>query len=118
MSQENQIFQTSSAFRWNSIKWTTRIILVIAIFLISVVIVAVVQGTSPALTIIKTNNGYFKDDKESSKALKLSMSQKFKGKGFKTFLESKDREDSINKAKVSKKVDKLSNCCVCVCEVL
>ena len=102
MSQENQIFQTSSAFRWNSIKWTTRIILVIAIFLISVVIVAVVQGTSPALTIIKTNNGYFKDDKESSKALKLSMSQKFKGKGFKTFLESKDREDSINKAKGKK----------------
>ena len=99
MSQENQIFQTSSAFRWNSIKWTTRVILVIALFLITVVIVAVVQGTSPALTIIKTNNRYYNDDKEYSKELKLSMSQKHKGKGFKTFLESKDREDSINKAK-------------------
>ena len=102
MSQENQIFQTNSAFRWNSIKWTTRIILVVAVFLISVVVVAIVQGTSPTLTDIKTNNGYFNVDKESAKQLKLSMSQKFKGKGFKTFLESKDREDSINKAKGKK----------------
>ena len=105
MSQENQIFQTNSAFRWNSIKWTTRIIVVIAIFLISVVIVAIVQGTSPNLTDIKTNNGYFNGDKEYAKELKRSMSQKFKGKGFKTFLESKDREDSINKLKGKKAVE-------------
>ena len=105
MSQENQIFQTNSSFRWNSIKWTTRIILVVAVFLISVVVVAIVQGNSPALTNIKTSNGYFNGDKESAKQLKLSMSQKFKGKGFKTFLESKDREDSINKARGKKSAE-------------
>jgi len=104
MAQENQIFQTNSAFRWNSIKWTTRIIIVIAIFLVSVVVVAVVQGTSPALTKIKTNYGYYNADKEVSEQLKLSMSQKFKGKGFKTFLESKDKEDSLNKLNGKKRI--------------
>ena len=105
MPQDNQIFQTDSAFRWNSIKWTTRVILVIALFLIAVVVVAVVQGTSPALTKIKTNYGYYNADKEFSEQFKLSMSQKFKGKGFKTFLESKDKEDSVNKLKGTKPIE-------------
>ena len=68
-------------------------------------IVAIVQGTSPNFTDIKTNNGYFNGDKEYAKELKRSMSQKFKGKGFKTFLESRDREDSINKLKGKKAVE-------------
>ena len=105
MPQDNQIFQTDSAFRWNSIKWTTRVILVIALFLIAVVVVAVVQGTSPALTKIKTNYGYYNADKEFSEQFKLSMSQKFKGKGFKTFLESKDKEDSVNRLKGKKTIE-------------
>ena len=68
-------------------------------------VVAIVQGTSPNLTDIKTNNGYLNVDKESANQLKLSMSQKYKGKGFKTFLEFKDREDSLNKVKGIKPIE-------------
>ena len=101
MNKEPQIFQTDSAFRWNSVKWTTRVLIVIGIILLTVVIVAIVQGTSPSLTNIETKNRFFKDVVNPLQQLNIPYS-KYKKKGFKSFLEMKDREDSINKLKGKK----------------
>ena len=98
MNKEPQIFQTESAFRWNSVKWTTRVLLVLGLFLLIVVVVAVVQGTSPSLTNIETKNRFFKNAINPLQQLNIPYS-KYKSKGFKSFLEMKDREDSINKLK-------------------
>ncbi len=102
MNNLNQIFQTNSALRWNSVKWTSRVILVILVFVITVVCIAVVQGTSPSLTNIETNNRFFKNIIDPLQELNIPLAQRNKSKGFKAFLELKDREDSINKTKGKK----------------
>jgi hypothetical protein len=101
MNKEPQIFQTNSPFRWNSVKWTTRVLIVIGIILLTVVIVAIVQGTSPSLTNIETKNRFFKDVVNPLQQLNIPYA-KYKNKGFKSFLEMKDREDSLNKLKGKK----------------
>lgn len=88
MDKEHQIFQAASPSRWKKIKWTGRILLVITIFILSAVILAVAVSSNPS-TIITA--GEFTGDKDST-----SNSYK-KIKGFKDFLERKQREDSLNK---------------------
>jgi cellulose synthase/poly-beta-1,6-N-acetylglucosamine synthase-like glycosyltransferase/peptidoglycan/xylan/chitin deacetylase (PgdA/CDA1 family)/spore germination protein YaaH len=107
MNNANQIFQTNSALRWNSVKWTTRVILFIAIFFITVVSIAIVQGTSPNLTNIESKNRFFKDVINPIVKRNVPFSQRNKTRGFKAFLEAKDKEDSINKIKGNKPIEKI-----------
>ncbi len=97
MSQDNQIFQTSSALRGKSVTWGIRIFLFLSLFIITVVIIAIPKGKSPNLTNIETKTKFFENEVNPLKQLNISSTQKKKYKGFKSFLESKDREDSINK---------------------
>ena len=99
MSNPNQVFQTNSALRWKSVKWTTRVILFIILFLITVVVIAVIRGSSPSLPNIKSKNTYYEEVMNPSHGLNLSSGLNKKYKGFKSFLESKDKEDSLRKLK-------------------
>ncbi len=99
MSSSNQIFQTESALRWNSVKWTSRVILFIMAILIVVAVIAVVKGKSPNLPNIETKSQLYENEINPLKQLKLSAAERRKYKGFKAFLESKDKLDSLNKLK-------------------
>ncbi len=107
MSGNNQIFQTNSALRWKSLKWTSRIILFILLFVITVVVIAAIFATTPSLPNIQTKNKLFENALNTANSMDLSPSLRKKYKGFKSFLEEKDKEDSINKLKG--KIEFISN---------
>ena len=109
MNSSNQIFQTNSALRWKSVKWTTRIIFFIALFFITVVGIAIVQGTSPSLTNIESKNRFFKDVINPVQQRNIPFSQRNKSRGFKAFLEAKDKEDSINKLNGRKPIEQIDH---------
>ncbi len=99
MSGSNQIFQTNNATRWISVKWTTRVILFVILFLITVVVIAVIRASSPNLPDIETKSRLFENEVNPSHKL-IPEFQKYRYKGgFKSFLEEKDKEDSLAKLK-------------------
>lgn len=99
MSQSNQVFQTNSALRWKSVKWTVRVVLVIALFLITVVVIAIIRGSAPSLPNIESKDRLFENVLNPEHGLNLSSPQNKKYKGFKSFLEAKDKEDSLKNLK-------------------
>jgi len=92
-----QIFQTNNKARWKSVKWTSRIILLILIFLLSVVVVAIINGRNPNLPNLNDKSRYYKSKLDPTNVLTLESPLNKKFKGFKDFLEKKQREDSIAK---------------------
>ncbi len=99
MGNQNQIFQTDSALRWNGVKWTMRVILFVILLLITVVVIAIINGQSPNLPSIESKTKLFQNEINPLQQLRISNSQKNKYKGIKSFLEAKDKEDSINQLK-------------------
>ena len=106
MGNQEQVFQSKSDSRWKRIKWTSRVILAFLLFILTVIIVASIFATAPSLPNIDTKNKYFENALNNSNAIDLSPTQRKKYKGFKTFLEQKDKEDSINK--IRGKIDSIS----------
>src|SRR5271169_1290826 len=49
MSPQRQIFQTSSRFRWNAYKWTTRLVLFFLALMIPIVWIALARDHKPFL---------------------------------------------------------------------
>ena len=99
MSHSNQVFQTNNPIRWKSVKWTTRIILVVALFLITVVVIAVIRGTSPNLPNIESKSRLFEEVMNPNHGLNLSSPINKKYKGFKSYLTDREKEDSVKRLK-------------------
>src|SRR5437868_6504013 len=92
-----QIFQTSSSVRWKSVKWTSRIVLFFLVFLLSVVTIAVINGVNPSLPDFNKKARYYQNKLDPANTLTLRSPLNKKFKGFKDFLEKKQREDSLAK---------------------
>lgn len=97
MSNHAQVFQTSNPTRWRSIKWTGRIILLVMVFLLAVLILAIVNGTKPSLPNINSRAKFYQSKVDPSNKLTLTSPLNKKFKGFRDFLESRQREDSLKK---------------------
>ena len=95
MSQETQIFQTSSVKRWRNFKWTFRILLMIALFFIVVLVIALLRGTSPTIPNLEARSKAYQGKMDPANPLTLSQEFNKKYKGFKEFLIKKTREDSL-----------------------
>lgn len=109
MSGSSQIFQTNSATRWRSFKWSFRILLMIILFFLVVVVVALIRGVNPSPVNIENLSKSYENKLDPSNPLTFANSQNKKYKGFKDFLVKRIKEDSlkaINQAK-NKPVDKL-----------
>ncbi len=102
MVQKAQIFQTSNPARWKRVKWTSRIILIIALFLLIVVVLAVINGTNPNLPNINARAKYYQSKLDPSNKLTFASPLNKKYKGFKDHLEKKQKEDSLNNVNSSK----------------
>ena len=86
-----QIFQTNSPSRWKRIKWTGRIVFFILLFVIAVVAIAYIVNKDP-------NSNVEAGKYSSSKDVSILLPDHYKKiKGFKKFLEDKQKEDSIRK---------------------
>ncbi|MGG9964691.1 glycosyltransferase [Ferruginibacter sp. SUN106] len=98
MSMQSQIFQTNSPSRWKKVKWTTRIILMVFLFLMAVVIIALVRAAIPSQLNYDQQSKEYANTLDPSKPLTFAHSQNKKYKGFKDFLEKKTIEDSLKNA--------------------
>ncbi len=94
-----QIFQTSKPTRWKSVQWTTRVLLIVAIFFFVVLGVALYSGSLPSLPNMQAKAKEYETKLDPSNPLTLKNAQNEKYKGFKDFLLKKLRADSINKVK-------------------
>ncbi|MEP7166265.1 MAG: glycosyltransferase [Ferruginibacter sp.] len=92
-----QVFQTNSPARWKSVKWTSRVILFIVLFVLAVVVLAILNGANPNLPNLNEKSRYYQSKLDPSNKLTLESPLNKKFKGFKDFLEKKQREDSIAK---------------------
>ena len=95
----SQVFQTKKPLRWNSVKWTTRVIAIIAIFLLVVLALALFSGSLPSLPNLRQKARNYELQMDPSSLLSIANRQNKKIKGFKDFLVNKEREDSLRKLK-------------------
>ena len=105
MGNPVQVFQTTNPNRWKSIKWTGRIMLLIVMFLLAVLILAVINGQNPDLPNIKAKAKYYQRKLDPANKLTFNSPLNKKYKGFKDFLEKKQREDSLKKIDLKKLSD-------------
>lgn len=97
MGNASQVFQANSPTRWKSIKWTSRIILMMVLFLFTVLVLAVINGGNPNLPNINSKARYYQSKLDPSNKLTFASPLNKKFKGFKDFLEKQQREDSLKK---------------------
>jgi peptidoglycan-N-acetylglucosamine deacetylase len=96
---QSQVFQTQKSTRWNSVKWSGRILAMIAIFFLVVLGVALYNGSIPSLPNLKAKAREYQNTLDPSSPLTLSNNLNKKYKGFKEFLQKKEKEDSLKKLK-------------------
>ena len=109
MSGSSQIFQTNSATRWRSFKWSFRVLLLIILFFLVVVVVALIRGVNPSPVNIENLSKSYENKLDPSNPLTFANSQNKKYKGFKDFLVKRIKEDSLKAIgqATNKQVDKI-----------
>ena len=95
MDKGSQIFQTNSPSRWKRVKWTGRIVFFVSLFVIAVVALAIALAQNPSANV---QPGEYFGNKDS---MRLSAYHNKKIKGFKDFLEKKEKEEFLNKKSTS-----------------
>src|SRR5665647_1359478 len=105
-----QIFQTNKPTRWKSVKWTTRVLFIIAIFFFVVLGIALYSGSQPSLPNMQAKAKEYQTTLDPTNPLTLKNAQNKKYKGFKDFLLKKIKSDSLKKArnKTASKANSLS----------
>ena len=91
----NQIFQTDNKARWTTVKWTSRAIIFVALFVISVVAITIVNAVNPSLPQMKDKARSFSNKLNPNYKFTLVSKENKKYKGFENFLTKKIKEDSI-----------------------
>ena len=99
MSGGSQIFQSKKPLRWKSVKWTSRVLAMIAIFLLIVLGLALFSGSLPSLPNRQAIAKDYELQMDPSNPITIPFYQNKKIKGFKQFLINKEKEDSLRKLK-------------------
>ena len=99
MSNSSQVFQTQKSIRWKSVKWTTRILAMIGVFLFVVLGIALFSGSLPSMPNLQSRARDYQLQMDPSNPLSIPSHQNKKIKGFKDFLINKEKEDSLRKLK-------------------
>ncbi|MEO7265508.1 MAG: glycosyltransferase [Ferruginibacter sp.] len=94
MEQSKQVFQTPDSKRWKRVKWTSRVIIFLFIFLISVLVLALVRGALPSIPNLTLLSKVYETKLDPSHPFTFSYSKNRKIKGFKDFLERKEKVES------------------------
>ena len=87
-----QIFQTNKPTRWKSVKWTARVLAMIAIFFFVVLVIAIYSGSLPNLPNMQAKAKEYETSLDPSNLLTLKNTQNAKYKGFKDFLFKKKEQ--------------------------
>ena len=97
MSNAAQIFQTGTRKRWTRVKWTSRVISMVAVFFLMVTILAVINATNPSLPNMNARAKAYKALLDPANKYILGSAENKKYKGFKDFLAKKLLEDSVKR---------------------
>lgn len=108
MIKPGQIFQTDDSKRWKSFKWSFRIILVVVVFFLVVLSIAILRGNAPSLPNLESKGKAYQAKLDPSNPLTLTENFNTKYKGFKKFLGSRIKEDSIKNLQTRKNSTHLS----------
>ncbi len=85
---QKQIFLTSSPTRWQRFKWTFRIIILVAIILLSTLGIAIIKEFSPAIPQLKNDNQQYKAIINNGKEAAMGAIDKKYG-GFSKYISNK-----------------------------
>ena len=99
MSNSFQVFQTKRSIRGKSVKWTTRVLAIIAVFLFVVLGLALFSGSLPSMPNLQSKARDYQLQMDPSTPLSIPSPLNKKIKGFKDFLINKEKEDSLRKLK-------------------
>ena len=102
MSNAPQVFQTSNPTRWKSVKWSSRVVLVVLLFSLTVLVLAVRNGENPDMPNLTDKAKYYQSKLDPSNRLTFASPLNKKFKGFKDFLDKKQKEDSLKKLTINK----------------
>ncbi|CAN5313598.1 glycosyltransferase [soil metagenome] len=89
----NQVFQSNNKFRWQSLKWTGRVLAFVILFFLLVLIFAIIRGSKPIVPDLDPEATSLQNTTDVSTSLFLKETHK-KFKGFKEFLEKKEKEEA------------------------
>jgi len=92
---EKQIFQTSSPKQWRRFQWMSRIILFIAIVLISVLIITLSRGGHNDLPQLKDQNEQYKKILNPSVPITLTTLSNARYRGFRNYLLDRKKQSSV-----------------------
>ena len=95
MNSAAQIFQSPSRKRWTRVKWTTRVVGLVVIFFLIVTFLAITNASNPSLPNMNAKAKAYQAMLDPANKFVLGSSETRKYKGFKQFLEKKQREDSL-----------------------
>ncbi len=99
MNGPEQVFQTNNPARWKRFKWSGRLLLLLVLMLIVVVVIAVSYAISPGLPNIESKDKFYQNALDPSKSMVFSTVLNKKYKGFKDFLDKKEKEEAAKKLK-------------------
>jgi cellulose synthase/poly-beta-1,6-N-acetylglucosamine synthase-like glycosyltransferase/spore germination protein YaaH/peptidoglycan/xylan/chitin deacetylase (PgdA/CDA1 family) len=99
MNNASQVFQTKKTTRWKSVKWTSRVLAIVGIFLLVVLGLALFSGSLPTMPNRQAKAKNYQLQMDPSNPLSIPFYQNKKIKGFKQFLLNKERDDSIRRLK-------------------
>ncbi len=97
MGDSKQIFQTKKKTRSKSIKWTYRVLGIVALFFLAVLGIALYSGSLPTMPNLKAKAKNYELQLDPSSPLSIPLQKNKKIKGFKEFLINKEKEDSLNR---------------------
>lgn len=95
MTKAAQIFQSDTRKRWTRLKWTTRVISFIAVFFLTITVLAVINANNPSLPNLNAKSKAYKAILDPRIKLVFGSAANKKYKGFKDFLSKKQAEDSL-----------------------
>ncbi|MEO6406364.1 MAG: glycosyltransferase [Ferruginibacter sp.] len=94
MEPIHQVFQTKDSQRWSKVKWTSRIFIFLFVFLIVVLVLALVRGSLPSIPNLVMKSKEYETKLDPTHPFTFSYSSNKKIKGFKDFLERKEKIES------------------------
>ncbi|MEP6615637.1 MAG: glycosyltransferase [Ginsengibacter sp.] len=102
-----QVFQTQKSTRWNSVKWSGRIIAMVAIFFLVVLGIALYSGSSPSLPNLEQKAKEYQNTLDPTSPLTIPGNLNKKYKGIKDFLQKKEKEEALKKKPATDSISRL-----------
>lgn len=95
----SQVFQTNNPARAKRFKWSGRLLLFLILSLLIAVVLAVNYAASPSMLDVESKDRLYQNAIDPNRSTTLSTTLNKKYKGFRDFLDKKEKEDAVNNTK-------------------